>query len=174
MSSKDLPNVAITYGRFQGIHQGHQLVYNRILSVRNAKHYVFTSGKHDNEKNPLSPTDKLALLKKAFPAATVEIVSGGYIEAFKRVSPANKLTIVVGEDRKDVVEKLANKYNHKEYDFNKIEVIDAGSRLGTYSASRMRKYVADDDYESFAKEAASKLTDQDKKKMFELIKQGMK
>ena len=162
---------SMSYGRFNPVTKAHDHVYNRVIAVKDADCYIFASAKTGDKKNPLTPEQKLPFLKKQFKAATVEIVAGGYIEAFKRLSPADKLVIVVGGDRIDVVEKLANKYNHKEYEFKQIEVLDAGSRQhDTLSATKMRQWTLDNDKESFFKGCSDKLSAQDKQKLFDLTR----
>ena len=164
-------NICLTYGRMNPPSKAHLHVYNRIVATKDAKHYVFVSSKTGDKKNPLTPQQKLPFLKKMFPAATVEIVSGGYIEAFKKVSPADKLVIVVGGDRVDVVEKLANKYNHKEYDFDEIQVINAGSRQhDTLSATKMRQWAKDGDKQAFFDGCSDRLSKDDKQHLYDLVR----
>ena len=167
-------HVVISYGRFAPVTSAHDHVYRRVIGVKGATPYIFVSTKTGDEKNPLTIEQKLPFIKKQFKAATVEPVTGGYIEAFKRVSPADKLTIVVGGDRVDVVQKLANKYNHKEYDFDEIEVIDAGSRQhDTMSATKMRNWALQGDQENFFKGCSDKLSKDDKQKLYDLTRQAM-
>lgn len=169
-----MKHVVITYGRFNCPSSGHSHVYNRVISYKDAKHYIFASTKSGDPKNPLTIDQKLPFLKKQFPAATVQGVTGGYIEAFKKVSPADKLTIVVGGDRVDVVKTLANKYNHKEYEFGDIEVVNAGSRQhDTMSATKMRNWALDGDKENFFKGCSDKLSDKDKEKLYTLTRQAL-
>lgn len=166
--------ISMNYGRFAPPTKAHHHVYDRVISVKGAKPFMFASSKTGDPKNPLTPQQKLPFLKKMFPAATVAIVSGGYIEAFKKVSPADKLVIVVGGDRVDVVEKLANKYNHKEYDFDEIEVINAGSRQhDTLSATKMRQWAISGDVDSFFKGCSDKLSKADKQKLYDLTREQL-
>jgi hypothetical protein len=72
------------------------------------------------------------------------------------------VTMVVGSDRVSEFKSLINKYNDKEarhgfYDFKDIKVVSAGDRdpdaegVEGMSASKMRKAVTDNDFESFEK-----------------------
>lgn len=163
--------VSMTYMRGNPPTKAHMRVYNRVITVKDAKCYMFASSKTGDSKNPLTPAQKLPFLKKMFPAATVEIVTGGYIEAFKKVSPADKLVVVVGGDRVAVVEQLASKYNHKEYDFGEIQVINAGSReQDTLSATKMRQWAVEGDQQSFYQGCSDRLSNNDKQKLYNLVR----
>lgn len=166
--------VAITYMRANPVTTGHEKVYNRLLSIKDAEHYVMLSATHDKDKNPLSPSDKLRFAKIVFKGAKVEIVGGGFIKAIEKVSPANKLVIVVGDDRIDNIRTLAIKYNHIYYDFDQIDVISSGTRAGNaISATKMRKWASQNDFESFASGCSKKMTDEQKREMFDLTRAGM-
>lgn len=169
-----MKHVILNYGRFNPVTRGHSHIYNKMLSYKDADAYIFVSTKSGDPKNPLTIDQKLPFLKKQFPVATVEGVTGGYIEAFKKVSPADKLTIVVGGDRVDVVKTLANKYNHKEYEFGEIDVVNAGSRQhDTMSATKMRNWALEGDKEAFFKGCSDKLSDKDKEKLYSLTREAL-
>ena len=76
------------------------------------------------------------------------VLTTAYEEGYKNVN------IIVGADRQAEFENLANKYNKDLYDFKQIRVISAGVRdadaegVEGMSASKMRKAVADDDYDA--------------------------
>lgn len=169
-----MKTVAMTYMRANPVTTGHEMVYNRLLAVKNAEHYIFLSSSHDKIKNPLSAEDKLRFAKIVFKAADVEIVRGGFIQAIKKVSPADKLVIVVGDDRIEDIKAKANKYNHKEFEFGEIDVISSGTRLGdAISATKMRKWAADGDFDKFAAGCSKKMTIEQKREMYDLVREGM-
>ena len=90
------------------------------------------------------------------------------------------VNIIVGADRQSEFENLAQKYNGDLYDFDLIRVISAGIRdadaegVEGMSASKMRKAVADDDYEAFRKGTPSNLDDGDTTALFNAVRSGMK
>lgn len=170
-----MKHVALTYMRANPItREGHEKVYNRVIGVRGAEPHIFLSTSYDSKKNPLAPEDKLRFAKKIFKAADVQLVKGGYIEALKKVSPADKVTIIVGGDRVEVIETLANKYNHKDFDFGEIEIVNAGGREGNaISASKMRALAAEGKENEFVAELSNKLTKQEKHEMYQLTREGM-
>ena len=170
-------NKVLNYGRFQPPSNGHVLVYHKVLQLahkHNAKGYILTSTTHDSKKNPLDPDTKVKFLRKMFKGVTVDKCPGGFIEALIRVSPADKLIIVVGGDRVADIERLANKYNHVHYDFGEIELVNAGDRRGAISATIMRQFAKDNDFESFERNLdKSKLTHDEIKQLFELTRKGL-
>ena len=72
------------------------------------------------------------------------------------------------------------KYNGELYDFENIRVISAGVRdadaegVEGMSASKMRKAVADGDFESFRKGTPKELDDGDTRALFDAVRAGMK
>lgn len=171
-------SIVITYGRCNPPHKGHQLVYDKMIVIANRKNgecYFLTSTSHDSIKNPLMVNDKVEFLRKGFPAAHVDGVSGGFIAAVKSVSPGKDLTIVVGRDRVKEIERLINKYNHKEYDFDTITVIDAGTRDGDApSASKARQAAKDGDYKLFDQLChLRRFTDKDVERLYRLVRKGL-
>jgi len=178
--------VVLSYGRENPPTKAHELVYNRILAEaakhKGAKCYMFSSAKTGDAKNPLTSEQKLKFLKKMFPNAEVEIVGGGYIEAFKKVTPADKLIVVVGSDRIPEVERMAS-YNHKDlggkggrFDFGEIEIISAGDRdadsddIKGLSASKMRQWAKEGNKEAFFDGCSKRLSDAEKEELFNLTK----
>jgi len=89
------------------------------------------------------------------------------------------VNIVVGSDRQAEFENLAQKYNGDLYDFDLIRVVSAGVRdadaegVEGMSASKMRKAVVDDDFESFRKGTPKTLDDGDARSLFDAVRQGM-
>ena len=112
---------------------------------------------------------KISYMKKMFPEYEENIVNDGEMKSiFNVLTTANdegydSVNIIVGSDRQSEFENLANKYNGELYDFEQINVISAGVRdadsegVEGMSASKMRKAVMDDDFESFRKGTPSDL-----------------
>jgi hypothetical protein len=89
------------------------------------------------------------------------------------------VNIVVGSDRQAEFENLAQKYNGDLYKFDLIRVISAGVRdadaegVEGMSASKMRKAVIEDDFESFRRGTPKTLDDGDTQALFDAVRQGM-
>ena len=92
---------------------------------------------------------------------------------------ARSINIVVGADRLKEFENLANKYNGQLYDYDRIRVISAGERdaesegVEGMSASKLRKAVASDDFESFSKGLPKGFGDENMKKLYSSLKKSM-
>ena len=90
------------------------------------------------------------------------------------------VNIIVGSDRQAEFENLATKYNGELYTFDNIRVISAGVRdadaegVEGMSASKMRKAVMDDDYDSFRRGTPKELDDGDTTALFDAVRAGMK
>jgi hypothetical protein len=89
------------------------------------------------------------------------------------------VNIVVGSDRQSEFENLAQKYNKDLYDFDLIRVVSAGVRdadaegIEGMSASKMRKAVLDNDFDSFRRGTPKTLDDGETQALFDAVRQGM-
>lgn len=170
---------------------GHGKLLDKLASTAGRNPYkVFLSQSQDPSKNPLSYSDKVKHVRKMFPkharsviinknAKTVfEAVTSLYDQGFR------KLYMVVGSDRVMEFDTLLTKYNGKEgrhgfYNFKEIKVISAGERdpdaegVEGMSASKMRKFAADNDFTSFAQGLPTAMPNKDAKKLFNDVRSGM-
>jgi hypothetical protein len=87
--------------------------------------------------------------------------------------------MVVGADRQKEFDKLTNNYNGLKYDFEKMEVRSAGDRdpdgdgIEGMSASKQRKYAAENDFENFLKGVPTAMNKKMAKDLFNNIRTGM-
>ena len=87
--------------------------------------------------------------------------------------------IVGGADRQKEFDTLVNNYNGKMYQFDNIEVQSAGDRdpdaedVTGMSASKQRKYAAENDFENFLKGVPSAMNKKVAKDLFNNIRAGM-
>lgn len=173
-----MSTVAITYGRFNPPHKGHQLIFQKlselVKSNKADQAIVFCSTSHDHKKNPLTIDQKIDFLKKITNHfGNIPVVQGkNTIDVLKSVSEKyDSLIVLVGEDRQKEFKTLFDKYNHKEYDFDSIEVQSVGDRsssdqnnIASYSASRIRQHITD-----FKKETSEFLDDDEKAKLASIL-----
>ena len=61
-------SLAFTFGRFNPPTIGHEKLINKVASVRADDYRIYLSRSEDPKKNPLSPRQKLAYMKKMFPS----------------------------------------------------------------------------------------------------------
>ena len=87
-----------------------------------------------------------------------------------------EVVVVAGSDRVNEFNSLLQKYNGKEYNFEKIEVISAGERdpdsegVDGMSGTKLRDLAKSGDFDTFKTGLASKLGDTDKMKVYNIIR----
>jgi predicted nucleotidyltransferase len=160
-------SIAFTFGRFNPPTIGHEKLIKKVQSIPTKDFKIFLSRSEDPKKNPLSPQQKLAYMKKMFPqyARNIEVNTTNMV-----LDIATKLhkqgytdvTMVVGSDRVREFDTILKKYNgvssrHGLYDFDSIKVVSAGERdpdaegATGMSASKMRAAAAKGDLNNFKK-----------------------
>jgi len=183
MMSADL---TIAFGRFNPPTIGHEkLLQAAEKAAQGGDLKIYPSRTQDAKKNPLDPDMKISYMRKMFPKYEEQIVNDdemksifdvlttAYEEGYKSVN------IIVGADRQAEFENLANKYNKDLYDFKQIRVISAGVRdadaegVEGMSASKMRKAVADNDFEAFKRGTPKSAKEGDVQAMYDAVRAGM-
>ena len=160
-------SVAFTWGRFNPPTIGHEKVINKVKSQPTNDYKIFLSRSNDPKSNPLSPRDKLSIMKKMFPshARNIEINQTNMILDIATMlykKGYSDVTMVAGSDRVREFETMLTKYNgvssrHGMYNFDNIKVVSAGERdpdadgASGMSASKMRAAAAKGDIKSFEK-----------------------
>ena len=160
-------SVAFAFGRFNPPTIGHEKLINKVKSQPTNDYKIYLSRSEDPKKNPLSPRDKLSIMKKLFPshARNIEINATNMVldlatDLYKK--GYTDLTMVAGSDRVREFETILKKYNgvksrHGMYDFENIKVVSAGERdpdaegATGMSASKMRAAAAKGDLANFKK-----------------------
>ena len=182
----DPADITVAFGRFNPPTTGHEKLLNRVKSVAGKGEYaIYPSRSNDPKKNPLDPEEKISYMQQMFPKHSERIVndpeSKTIFDVLKKsnAAGARSINIVVGADRLKEFENLANKYNGELYDYDRIRVISAGERdaesegVEGMSASKLRKAVASDDFESFSKGLPKGFGDENMKKLFSSLKKSM-
>ena len=157
--------LTVAFGRFNPPTVGHEKLLKSTKQVSAGGDVkIYPSRSQDPKKNPLDPDMKASFMKKMFPDFKDNIVNDPDMKTIFDVlvraeeDGYNSVTIVVGSDRQAEFENLATKYNGELYNFENIRVVSAGVRdadaegVEGMSASKMRKAVADDDFEAFRME----------------------
>jgi len=179
--------LTVVFGRFNPPTVGHEKLLSAAKKASAGEDYkIYPSRTQDGKKNPLDPNQKVSFMKKMFPNYEDNIINDPDMRnIFDVLVTANEdgyssINIVVGSDRQAEFENLAQKYNGSLYDFELIRVISAGVRdadaegVEGMSASKMRKAVMDDDFESFRRGTPKTLDDGDTQSLFNAVQQGMK
>ena len=177
--------LTLAFGRFNPPTVGHEkLLKMASKTAAGGDLKIYPSRTQDAKKNPLDPDMKVSYMRKMFPDFEKNIVNDEEMRSIFNVLQAadgeyKNVTIIVGSDRQAEFENLATKYNGELYDFAQIRVISAGVRdadaegVEGMSASKMRKAVVDNDFESFRKGTPKTLDDGDTQAMFDAVRQGM-
>jgi hypothetical protein len=178
--------LTVAFGRFNPPTVGHEKLLKAARKAATGGDLkIYPSRTQDPKKNPLDPDMKISFMKKMFPDFEENIINDAEMKSiFNVLIAANEagyanVNIVVGSDRQAEFENLAQKYNGDLYEFDLINVISAGMRdadaegVSGMSASKMRKAVMDDDFDSFRRGTPKTLDDGDTRALFDAVRQGM-
>ena len=176
--TEETKEVVFTFGRFNPPTVGHEKLINKVVSLAKGNNYrVYASQSHDAKKNPLDYETKIKVMRKMFPKhgrniildksvkTALDVLTKLYEQGFTRV------TMVVGSDRVNEFDALANKYNgvkarHGFYNFETgVSIVSAGERdpdsddVSGMSASKMRAAAAANNFAAFSKGLPSAFKD---------------
>ena len=179
--------LTVAFGRFNPPTVGHGKLLAAAQKVAvGGDLKIYPSRSQDPKKNPLDPDMKVSYMKKMFPDYADYIINDDEMRSiFNVLTTAAEegyvnVNIVVGSDRQAEFENLATKYNGDLYNFDQIRVISAGVRdadaegVEGMSASKMRKAVADDDFDAFRRGTPKELDDGETQALFDAVRTGMK
>jgi uncharacterized protein YbgA (DUF1722 family) len=186
-SGETTETLTIAFGRFNPPTVGHGKLLSAAKKAAAGEDLkIYPSRSQDPKKNPLDPDMKISFMKKMFPDFSEVIINDDEMKSIFNVLVAadeagyKNVNIIVGSDRQAEFENLATKYNGELYNFDNIRVISAGVRdadaegVEGMSASKMRKAVMDDDYDSFRRGTPKELDDGDTTALFDAVRSGMK
>ena len=177
--------LTLAFGRFNPPTVGHEkLLKMASKTAAGGDLKIYPSRTQDAKKNPLDPDMKVSYMRKMFPDFEKNIVNDDEMRSIFNVlqnadGEYKNVTIIVGSDRQAEFENLATKYNGELYNFDEIRVVSAGVRdadaegVEGMSASKMRKAVADDDFEAFKRGVPASVKDADAQALFDAVRTGM-
>ena len=177
--------VVLPLGRFQPPHKEHKNLVDAVLKLAKQTHSdakIFVSRTVDKKKNPLTPQEKIKYLNKMFPGhkglfdmppVSTPTMIGSLAELSGKYDTVH---IVLGDDRVDATETLVNKYNGKDFTFEKIVVHSRHSIINTrvgdadgVHASDIRKWAQEGDFDKVRAEMPENMSDADVKGIMRLI-----
>jgi len=178
--------LTIAFGRFNPPTTGHEKLLDTVASSSDDGDYVIVpSRSQDKKKNPLDADQKVAVMRQMFPNHSERIVNDPQNRTiFDVLKKAHMdgyagVRIVGGADRQKEFDKLINNYNGLKYDFDTVEVRSAGDRdpdsegIEGMSASKQRKYAAENDFDNFLKGVPTAMNKKVAKDLFNNIRKGM-
>ena len=178
--------LVFAYGRFNPPTIGHDKLMREVISQarkNGANHIVYASASTDKRKNPLDQATKIKFMKKMFPQNKI-VGAGGTQRTFMEVlkfydKMYGEIIMIAGSDRINEFQKLADKYNGKDYNYKSIRVVSSGDRdpdaegVTGMSASKMREMAKVNDLKTFKTGLTRNLSDRDAKQLFDAVKKGM-
>lgn len=178
-----MKKVVIAFGRMNPPTIGHEKLVAKIKSEarkNRATPMLFLSHSQDKKKNPLSYEDKIRLSKKAFGNMVQKSTARTIIEVAKQLEKKyDELIVIGGSDRVDEFQKLLDRYNGKEYAFEKITVVSAGERdpdsddVSGMSASKLRSLALTGKMKEFKAGLPARLrSSKDGKEMYDKIREA--
>ena len=179
--------LTIGFGRFNPPHIGHQKLMDMAASGSEDGDYIIVPSRtQDKKKNPLDADTKISYLRKMFPQHSEKIVNDAQnrtiFDVLKKahMDGYTNVKIYGGSDRVPDFQKLTTDYNGKLYQFDNIEVIEAGKRdtkskkkVERAEASSQRRFAAEGDFERFRSFLPKDLSDKDAKELYNQVRASM-
>ena len=180
-------HIVFSYGRMNPPTAGHSKVVDKVHSHAQkigANHAVIVSHSQNNKTDPLHHEHKKEYLRHIHPEVNFEHSTKEHPHFLAQLKKFNQeghshATMVVGSDRVKQFKALAHKYNGKEYNYKKINILSAGHRdpdaegVAGISGTKMRNHASGNDYNSFKAGLHPNHSDEHAKKLFKATRQGM-
>lgn len=166
----------MTFGRMNPPTKGHERLVNRVKELADdGDHHIFVSGTHDARRNPLKPDQKNSYLQSSFPDTNISQQPSAFHALKKLQDDGYKdVTVVVGADRVGDFERIGS---HKDFNFDKYNVVSAGERAGgeieNISASRARQAAKEKKFGEFKAMTPTLMTGKQARQMFTDIQTQM-
>lgn len=178
-----MSKTVITFGRMNPPTVGHQKVVEKVKAEakkQGAMPHVYLSHSQDKKKNPLDYNTKIRIARKAFGPSVTKSRARTIIEVMQELEKMGhkEVTLIAGSDRVAEFKKLLNRYNGKDFTFDKIIVKSAGERdpdaegAEGMSATKMRAAAQSGDYNSF-KKGTPKMSEKEKKDLYNKVRTSM-
>ena len=187
MADEQEKHIVFSYGRMNPPTAGHSKVVDKVKSHADkigANHSVIVSHSQNNKTDPLHHEHKKEYLRHIHPDVNFEHSTKEHPHFLAQLKKFNQeghshATMVVGSDRVKQFKSLAQKYNGKEYNYKKINILSAGHRdpdaegVAGISGTKMRNHASGNDFKSFKAGLHANHSDEHAKKLFKATRQGM-
>ncbi len=175
--------VIITFGRMQGPHRGHEMLFNEMRSMAEARDadYIIYPSLTEDKKNPLSPGIKKLLLEYLLPEHKDNIEfnhENNIVKILEQLQTRYKnVVFVCGSDRANSFRNFLPRYNGDLYSFESLDIVGVGNErnddaagIEGSSASKMREYCRTNNYKDFLINAPRNTTRWDVRVAYEVMK----
>lgn len=178
---RELPSksVVVSLGSFNPPSVGHELqikVVRKLASQCKADHIVFVSPQQDSKKNPLEVGKKISYLELFFPNTRFTPAKEDtktFLDVVKSLNGKYKnVLFVVCSDKVNDYKKVLQQHNNKQYRFENIDVVSAGSN-DPDSDDRLRSLASKGNYLSFKSHLPTTVRDLDGKRLMNDIRIGL-
>ena len=180
-------HIVFSFGRMNPPTAGHSKVVDKVKSHADkigANHAVIVSHSQKPKTDPLHHEHKKEYLRHIHPDVNFEHSTKEHPHFLAQLKKFNQeghshATMVVGSDRVKDFKSLAHKYNGKEYNYKKINILSAGHRdpdaegVAGISGTKMRNHASGNDYKSFKAGLHANHSDEHARKLFKATRQGM-
>jgi hypothetical protein len=179
-------SVVASFGRMSPPTVGHGLLVKKVIETarkNKADHVIYLSRSFDPKKNPLPIDLKLKWAKKMFPGVNLKPADDSiqtFIDMVIALNTVYKtLYMIAGSDRVAEYQKILDKYNGVEYQYDKIVVVSAGERdpdadgAAGMSATKMREAAKSNNLSTFKQGLPTHLNLGDAQKMMDDVRKGM-
>tara|TARA_B000000557_G_scaffold173108_1_gene140808 strand:+ start:293 stop:1159 length:867 start_codon:yes stop_codon:yes gene_type:complete len=187
MADEQEKHIVFSYGRMNPPTAGHSKVVDKVKSHADkigANHAVIVSHSQNQKTDPLHHEHKKEYLRHIHPDVNFEHSTKEHPHFLAQLKKFNQeghshATMVVGSDRVKQFKALAHKYNGKEYNYKKINILSAGHRdpdaegVAGISGTKMRNHASGNDYNSFKAGLHPNHSDEHAKRLFKATRQGM-
>ena len=187
MADEQEKHIVFSYGRMNPPTAGHSKVVDKVKSHAEkigANHSVVVSHSQNTKTDPLHHEHKKEYLRHIHPDVNFEHSTKEHPHFLAQLKKFNQeghshATMVVGSDRVKDFKSLAHKYNGKEYNYKKINILSAGHRdpdaegVAGISGTKMRNHASGNDYKSFKAGLHANHSDEHARKLFKATRQGM-
>jgi|TARA_B110000444_G_scaffold260907_1_gene309882 nicotinic acid mononucleotide adenylyltransferase len=178
MRATQLNTAVFAFGRMNPPTIGHSKLVD-MVKQQPGKHFVFLTHTQKPKTDPLTYAQKVKYAKQTFSGVSIgDDNVKTIIQALQKLESMGYVNVilVVGSDRVDQFNEFINKYNGKDYKFDSVKVVSAGERdpdsdgVEGMSASKMRQFAQQNDFENFRKGVVNQSTAQD---MYNDVRSGM-
>lgn len=179
--------LTVVFGRFNPPTIGHEKLLKKAKEIAQSGDLrIYPSRAQGDPSNPLSPSDKIYYMRKAFPKFADNIINDDDMKTiFDVLKLADEegydaVNLVTGAKRRSEFDRLANQYNGEIYNLADINVIalpsedpDLENSPNPSSSARLRKAAVEDDFFAFQRGLPKTLNAKQQQALFFAVQRAL-